>query len=112
MASFDVPRHPLPVLFDALILLGAGVASRIRSPELEALRARTRDAMGGEFSRQGQPRVATARDHAEQGGIRLREKLAPRLDRQFEQRTSAVTGMLVWEYLGGPWKPVDRLPRV
>jgi hypothetical protein len=111
LATFGVPRDPVRVLFDAPIRLGAGVAIRIRSPELEALRARTQDAIGGEFSRQDsqpwRPHVTIQNKVTSEAAEGLHRDLIG----QFEPRTGAVTGMLVWEYLGGPWKPVDRLPR-
>ncbi|WP_271594785.1 2'-5' RNA ligase family protein [Bradyrhizobium sp. CCBAU 65884] len=32
------------------------------------------------------------------------------LEGKFEPRPGTVTGLLVWEYFGGPWRPVRRLP--
>jgi hypothetical protein len=31
------------------------------------------------------------------------------LDGGFSERVGAATGLLVWEYLGGPWKLADRI---
>jgi hypothetical protein len=50
--DFGVPDGPLPILLNAPILLGSGVAIRIQSPELGRLRTAARQAMSGEFSKQ------------------------------------------------------------
>ncbi len=52
LGGFDVPSTPVAILVDAPVLLGSGVAMRIRSPRLERLRAAARLEMGGQFSRQ------------------------------------------------------------
>lgn len=50
--AFESPTGPVPLLFDAPLLLGFGVAIQIRSPELEQVRSAALATMGGEFSRQ------------------------------------------------------------
>ena len=109
LATFELPDGPIPIRLDSPILLGAGVAIRIRSPGLEQLRAVVRDAMGGEFSRQD---VQTWRPH-----VTIQNKVTSDAARRFhrdmseklEPRKGTVAGLLVWEYLGGPWKLNRRL---
>ncbi|BBO02003.1 MULTISPECIES: 2'-5' RNA ligase family protein [Bradyrhizobium] len=106
----ELPAAPVPIVFDATFLLGFGVAVRIKSSELDRLRARARDVMGGAFSRQDSQ---SWRPH-----VTIQNKVAPdaarqlhrALEREFAPRPGSVTGLLIWEYLGGPWKPVRRLP--
>lgn len=110
LEAFERPRGSLPILFDAPILLGAGVAIGIRSPELGKLRSAARDTMGGQFSRQD---AQTWRPH-----VTVQNKVSPDaakalhrdLTHAFEPRAGEVPAFLVWEYLGGPWKLVTRLP--
>ncbi|QAU49949.1 2'-5' RNA ligase family protein [Bradyrhizobium guangzhouense] len=105
-----LPRGPIRVLLDAPLPLGPGVAIRVRSPDLEQVRSAARLAMGGEFSRQDsqgwRPHVTIQNKVAADVAKRLRQQLAT----DFEPRAGAATALLVWEYLNGPWKPVDRLP--
>jgi hypothetical protein len=109
LEDFELPAGPAPILFDPPVLLGFGVALRIRSPELDRLRATARDAIGGEFSRQDsqtwRPHVTVQNKVTASTARQLHQALA----REFEPRPGSVTGLLVWEYLGGPWKLVRRL---
>ncbi|RXH10632.1 2'-5' RNA ligase family protein [Bradyrhizobium guangzhouense] len=107
---FGLAAAPLPVLLDAPILLGFGVAIRIRSPELEQVRAKALASMGGEFSRQDsqawRPHVTIQNKVSADAARHLHHDMQS----GFVQRAGAVLGLLVWEYLGGPWKLVERLP--
>jgi len=110
LSELRLPRGPLPVLLDAPLLLGSGVAVHVRSPDLEQVRSAARLAMGGEFSRQDsqgwRPHVTIQNKVAADVARRLHQQLAA----DFEPRAGAATALLVWEYLNGPWKPIDRLP--
>jgi hypothetical protein len=103
------PSIPLPVQFDAPLLLGFGVAIRLRAPELEQLRSAMRAAMGGEFSRQDsqawRPHVTIQNKVSAEAARHLYRTLQS----GFAPRTGAVIGLLVWEYLGGPWKLIEQL---
>lgn len=98
------------ILFDAPILLGFGVAIRVRSSGLHRVREAVGKALGGEFSRQDdqpwRPHV-TIQNKVTPGTA---QRLHRALECDFEPRTGAVRGQRVWEYLGGPWKSVRRLP--
>ena len=97
------------MLVDAPILLGSGVAMPIHSDKLERLRAAARLAMAGEFSRQDnqpwRPHVTVQNKVSADAARRLHRMLTA----DFTQRAGVVTGLLVWEYLGGPWKLDERL---
>jgi hypothetical protein len=68
-----------------------------------------RAAMGGEFSRQDSQ---AWRPHVTIQNKVLAETarhLYRTLQSGFAPRTGAVIGLLVWEYLGGPWKLIEQL---
>jgi hypothetical protein len=104
-----LPPSPLRVRFDALLPLGSGVAVRVRSDQLERLRDNLRTAIGGDFSSQDQqpwrPHV-TIQNKVTADAARV---LQQQLDQSFTAREGTVTGLLLWEYLGGPWKLAERL---
>ncbi|WP_426616320.1 2'-5' RNA ligase family protein [Bradyrhizobium sp. McL0616] len=110
LSGLAAPAGPVPILCDGLLQLGFGVAVRVASSELARLRAAVRDVMGGEFSHQDsqtwQPHVTIQNKVPADAAQRLHRELA----NKFAVRAGAVTGLLVWEYLNGPWKQVDRLP--
>ena len=107
--DFEVPGSPVPILLSAPILLGSGVAIRIRSPELERLRTAARQAMSGEFSKQDsqgwRPHVTIQNKVPAEAA----KELYRTIEIGFEQSLGAVTGLLLWEYLGGPWQMARRL---
>jgi len=106
----ELPAAAVPVLYDAPILLGFGVAVRIRSSGLDQVRATALETMGGEFSRQDsqawRPHVTIQNKVPADAARRLHSEM----ERGFVRRAGAVTGLLVWEYLGGPWELVRKLP--
>jgi hypothetical protein len=110
LAAFERPSGPVPVQFDAPLLLGFGVAIQVRSPDLGQVRAAARAAMGGEFSRQDSqawgPHVTIQNKVPAETARQLHRALIS----EFAQRDGTVTGLLLWEYLGGPWKLLERLP--
>jgi hypothetical protein len=109
LRDLTLPPSPLPIRFDAPLPLGFGVAIRVRSEKLERLRDDIRAAIGGEFSSQDRqpwrPHV-TIQNKVTAEAARL---LQQQLDQSFAAREGTVTGLLLWEYLGGPWKFVERL---
>ena len=110
LGEVRLPRDPIPLLLDDPLLLGFGVAIRVQSPELDHVRDATRLVMGREFSRQDSERwrahVTIQNKVTSDDARRLHQQLAT----GFQPRAGAATALLVWEYLNGPWKPVDRLP--
>ena len=107
--DFEVTDGPVPILLTAPILLGSGVAIRIQSPELELLRTAARQAMSGEFSKQDsqgwRPHVTIQNNVPAEAA----KELYRRMEIGFKQSAGEVTGLLLWEYLEGPWQMVRRL---
>lgn len=91
-----------------VIGLGRGTALRIKSPELESIRARLADAFHGLLVPQDQ---AGWRPH-----VTIQNKVAPseaaaltaRLRAEFAPRRVAIAGLASWWYRGGPWEDHSR----
>jgi hypothetical protein len=109
LGGFDIPSAPVAILVDSPALLGSSVAMRIRSTGLERLRAAARLEMGGQFSRQDnqpwRPHVTVQNKVSADAARRLHLVLT----NDFVKRAGVATGLLVWEYLGGPWKLAERI---
>ncbi|WKA30413.1 2'-5' RNA ligase family protein [Bradyrhizobium roseum] len=106
----ELPDGPVPILLSTPILLGSGVSIRIQSPELGRLRTAARQAMSGEFSKQDsqgwRPHVTIQNRVPAEAA----KELYRTIENGFEESAGAVTGLLLWEYLGGPWRMARRLP--
>jgi hypothetical protein len=110
LCATKLPPAAIELEFDKVRFLGAGVAINVKSPNLERLRGDIAAAIGGELSRQdGQkwmPHVTVQNKAAPTAA----KDLFRSLDSEFASRSGDATGLLVWEYLGGPWKLVRRIP--
>ena len=88
--------------------LGGGVAIRIVSPVLEAIRVELVDAFSGMLTPQDaagwRPHV-TIQNKVTSGEAR---ELHDRLARDFVPRLVAIEGLAAWRYRGGPWEPLSR----
>ena len=101
-------RRPLAIDVRGPWSLGRGVAYRLASPDLEALRSELADAFGPWLTRQDQ---APYRPH-----ITVQNKVEPddartlleQLQQTFEPFDILAEGLLLWRYLGGPWALIDR----
>ena len=88
--------------------LGRGVAFRIESPELEAIRADLADAFAAMLTPQD---AAGWRPH-----VTIQNKVEPAaakalhasLSAGFVARPLAIVGLAAWWYRGGPWEPLSR----
>ena len=104
------PAAPIPILYERIRLLGSGVAIEAGCPALAQLRAAARHTMGGEFSRQDsqgwRPHVTIQNKVAGAAARQLHDDLLTR----FQPRAGSVCGLLIWEYLDGPWRLARRLP--
>lgn len=91
-----------------LMSLGRGVAIRIESPELVAIRHELADAFSGLLTPQDaggwRPHV-TIQNKVTPATARL---LLANLSRGFEPRTIEVIGLGAWWYRGGPWELLSR----
>jgi hypothetical protein len=105
-AALPAPRAELAGLMD----LGGGVAFRVVSDELDAIRAEIAGHFHGMLGAQD---AAGWRPH-----ITIQNKFAPRvaralkeeLERQFAPRPLAVAGLALNRYLDGPWERIGLYP--
>lgn len=110
LLAIPLPSGPMKIAFTGVTFLGFGSAIRATSGELERLREELKDGMGDEFSRQDAQRWSPH--------VTVQNKVAPgearglftTLDDTFTPRDGETLGLLVWQYLGGPWKLSHRLP--
>ena len=107
----DLARQPAPRAIVAGVMnLGGGVAYRIVSDELDAIRGELADAFRGILSAQDS---AGWRPH-----VTIQNKVAPRvsrelfaeLERSFQSRPLAISGLGLHRYLGGPWERLAIYP--
>ena len=91
-----------------LINLGGGVAYRVSSPKLDAIREAIADHFHGSLTAQD---AVGWRAH-----VTIQNKAAPReakalfdrLDKEFRSRPLAIHGLELHRYLGGPWEKLGR----
>lgn len=108
----ELARHaagpPPRAMVAGLMNLGRGVAYRIVSDELDAVRAelaeRFRGLLTAQDSQGWRPHV-TVQNKAEPKEARA---LLARLEREFSPRPLAIAGLGLHRYLGGPWEPLGR----
>ncbi|MDB5656170.1 MAG: 2-5 ligase family protein [Tardiphaga sp.] len=109
LQAIAMPPAPIDLDFHAVRFLGSGVAFSVGSPALERLRRDIIATVGGELSRQDSqkwlPHV-TVQNKVKADAARA---LFERLGHGFVGRAGHATGLVVWEYLGGPWKRSHRL---
>jgi hypothetical protein len=108
LLAVPIPARPIAIAFDGVTFLGFGNAIHARSGELELLRQKLKDDLRGGFSPQdGQrwsPHVTVQNKAPPEAARHVFEKLK----RQVSPRSGDATGLLVWEYLGGPWRLAHR----
>jgi len=109
LSAFASSRPP-QAWIQGLMNLGGGVAYRVVSPELDAIRAELAHDLRGLLSAQ------------DSGGWRphvtIQNKVAPKiakglieqLERSFRPRPLAISGLGLHRYLGGPWERLGIYP--
>lgn len=88
--------------------LGKGVAFRIDSPELAAIRARLAEAFAGLLTPQDQAgwrAHVTVQNKVEPAAAKA---LLAELSAGFAPRPLRLAGLASWWYRGGPWEPLSR----
>ena len=91
-----------------VISLGRGVAYRIESPELDAIRGRLADSFRGLLTPQDQAgwrAHVTVQNKVEPSEARA---LLERLKAEFVARPVTIAGLAAYWYRGGPWEPLSR----
>lgn len=105
----ETRRVPAPdARLAAPFSLGKGVAYRIDSPGLAAIRARLAEAFAGLLTPQDQAgwrAHVTVQNKAEPAAARA---LLAELSRGYAARPLAIAGLAAWWYRGGPWEPLSR----
>ena len=90
--------------------MGRGVAYRLQSPALNAVRSELAATFSDWLTRQDQapfrPHI-TVQNKVEPEDAR---RLSDRLQLEFEPFDIVAEGLLAWRYLGGPWRQLARLP--
>lgn len=94
----------------AVRCIGRGVALDVDSPGLADIRARLADAL--ELVLMPQDRAAwrphvTIQNKVEPAAAKA---LAGELDRAFKPRPLAISALMLWRYVNGPWEAVARYP--
>jgi 2'-5' RNA ligase len=100
---------PPPATITGLMNLGRGVAFRVSSPGLEAIRADLAEAFHGLLTPQDE---AGWRPH-----VTIQNKVEPHVARAllaqlsegFRQRPLVIRGLTAWYYRGGPWEEIRTL---
>lgn len=102
-------RGPLTLAVRGPWFMGRGVAYRIASADLDALRAE----LAAHFSPWLTPQDRAAfRPHItiqNKADPEVARDLCARLQQEFEPFDITAEGLLVWRYLGGPWEPVAKV---
>jgi len=88
-----------------VMLLGRGVALRVESPALMALREELADAFAGLLTPQDQARPRLHITVQNKVAPDAAKALAQALRRDFRPRPLAIAGLAAWHYRGGPWEP-------
>lgn len=94
---------PPPARLTDVMTLGRGVAFRIDSPALLAMRAELAEAFAGLLTPQDQatPRLhVTVQNKVDPSAAKA---LAEQLRVEFRPRAFAISGLAAWYYRGGPW---------
>lgn len=93
-----------PAMLTAVIALGRGVAFRVDSPALAAMRAELAAAFAGMLTPQDRapPRLhVTVQNKA---SVEQARALHRHLSTDFQPRPLAIAGLAAWHYRGGPWE--------
>lgn len=99
-------RGPAPVArLTDVMLLGQGVAYRIDSPALMAMRDDLAEAFTGLLTPQDQARPRLHVTVQNKVPPAQAKALAQQLHADFRPRPFAIAGLAAWHYRGGPWEP-------
>lgn len=105
----EAVRGPAPAaVLAGVISLGRGVAFRIESEDLDAIRADLKDAFTGLLTPQdsaGWRAHVTVQNKVQPGEAR---RLKEALETDFAPRPVRIAGLAAWWYRGGPWEPLSR----
>lgn len=92
-----------PARLTEVMMLGRGVAYRVDSPSLLAMRQDLADAFAGMLTPQDQARPRLHITVQNKVTPDEAKALATRLRETFEPRPLVIAGLAAWHYRGGPW---------
>ncbi len=103
-------RGPIPLKFTTMKRLGRGMALTVEAPGLAAVH--------GQLARAFAPWLTPQDRHPFRPHVTIMNKAEPfqaalafaDLSAYWSPRDGTAEGLLLWEYLGGPWRLVDRFP--
>ena len=105
--KLDLPNEPFDVNFSQPFFIGTGTAIEAESEELKILRSRLALTFSSHLTAQDKQ---LKRFHVTIQN-KVRSNVAKQFFEQFKTEWTSmdgkVTGLLIWEYLGGPWKLVE-----
>ena len=105
-----VRRSSPKASIEGMMDLGGGVAFRVVSPELDAIRSELADGLHGllslQDSRGWRPHVTIQNKVAPKVARALKEELESR----FQRRPLGISALALQRYAGGPWEPLGRYP--
>ena len=101
-----IPKEPIDVQLTRPFFMGAGTAIEVESEKLRELRTQLANTFSSHLTAQDR---RLKRFH-----VTVQNKVDPKNAKQFFEQFKSVwvpmegkvTGLLFWEYLGGPWKLV------
>ncbi|QUS39477.1 2'-5' RNA ligase family protein [Tardiphaga alba] len=99
-----LPQQKIDLTFDSVRFLGFGNAISVSSTAFEQLRHKLKDAIGDGLSRQDTQRWSPHVTVQNKVTAETAQKLYSDLSDEFLPRNGQAYGLLVWEYLGGPWR--------
>jgi len=103
-------QRPPTAFVSGLMNLGGGVAYRVASDDLDRIRMQLTEAFHGLLTAQDaggwQPHVTIQNKVAPKAARALLEEL----ERNFESRPLAISGLGLHRYLGGPWERLRTFP--
>lgn len=105
-----VRRKPPAAMIAGLMDLGGGVAFRVVSPDLDAIRDELSDGLHGTMGPQDsggwRPHITIQNKVAPKVARALREQL----ERTFQPRSLGISGLAIQRYLDGPWEKLAAYP--
>lgn len=104
-------RQPAPAAeLSGLINLGRGVAFRVSSPGLDAVRYDLAEAFGGLLTPQDAVRWRAHVTIQNKAAPAAAKALLRELGADFTPRPLQLAGLAAYFYRGGPWEPIARYP--
>jgi hypothetical protein len=107
----NVSAKPAPRTFVSGVMnLGGGVAFRIASDELDAIRSEIAERLSGLLTAQDRAGWSAHITIQNKVPARVARELIEALGSQFDRRPIKISGLGLHRYLGGPWETLRTFP--